>query len=69
MQSFACVQADPSGSVAEQMLVESQNSPSRQLFWKKTWVQISPLPALGRHVPSAVELAPEQNPVVHSTAL
>lgn len=69
MQFFACVQADPSGSVAEQRLVESQNSPSWQLFWNKTWVQISPLPALGRHVPSAVELAPEQNPVVHSTAL
>jgi hypothetical protein len=51
------------------MLVESQNSPSWQLFWTKTWLQTSPLPALGRHVPSAAEVAPEQKPVVHSTAL
>jgi hypothetical protein len=51
------------------MLVESQKSPSWQLFWTKTWVQFSPLPALGRHVPSVVEVAPEQKPVVHSTAL
>ena len=69
MQSLARVQTAPSDLVAEQMLFESQKRPSWQLFWNKTWVQISPLPALGRHVPSAVELAPEQNPVVHSTAL
>jgi hypothetical protein len=54
---------------AEHRVVESQNSPSWQLFWTKTGEQLSPLAALGRQVPSVFEVAPEQNPVVHSAAL
>jgi hypothetical protein len=55
--------------MAEHRLVESQKSPSWQLFWTKTGVQLSPFAALGRQVPSLFEVAPEQNPEVHSTAL